>query len=150
MIVSHSRSNPVSGCGADALGRSRVPRIKPDYVMVRRVLEIRAASDSAIPGMQASVLENRISAPENRTHSARDGVGPTMFQERLRRIHHVLCQVNPLTLEEWEACFRREENPERALAYWSGVARLYEEAIRGAGNLPLEECRKRLHRIVAC
>ena len=45
-------------------------------------------------------------------------------------IRDKLNEVFPMTLEQWEEGFRRDANPEREIALWFHVARVYEHCLK--------------------
>ncbi|EEF59122.1 hypothetical protein [Pedosphaera parvula] len=46
--------------------------------------------------------------------------------ERVKRVQKVFSEVEPSPIEQWVDDFKRDQNPERELSIWEGMARAYE------------------------
>jgi hypothetical protein len=70
------------------------------------------------------------------------------LRKHIRQIKADFAEHRPLTLDEWEAGFRRDANPEREIALWSHAADVYRAFASQASSL---ERRQDVYRvIVAC
>ncbi len=98
--------------------------------------------------MQAT-LDLLAEAPQTFTVSSRSAAAPDQLRAQVHEIHAALDEVNPLTVEEWEAAFRHEKNPCQELAYWRRVAQQYRRAVAGRSDLNLAEKKRELHLILA-
>jgi hypothetical protein len=84
-----------------------------------------------VPSRYAEVvargLEEGLDHDGQRVHVSPYRHGPfgPEVRARLQELHDTLCEVHPLTLDEWEDGFRRDTTPEREIALWLHFAQAY-------------------------
>lgn len=69
------------------------------------------------------------------------------MRDRARQIQSALADVNPMTVEEWEASFRPEAD--REMCFWLTVAQRYQQAVAARSGMSLQERKQCLHRLLA-
>ncbi|MBW3622813.1 MAG: hypothetical protein KY468_05320 [Armatimonadetes bacterium] len=124
-------------------------RKKKDYSKVRiydpdnRSLSEIPAEELA-PGMirvEVEGIEGEVWADVSRLRKS-DYRHPPFTEEirdYLREIRQKLDEVYPLSLEEWEDDFRRDQNPEREIAIWLFIAERYAEQVNGRSLNPVQK-----------
>ena len=99
--------------------------------------------------MEATLTSPDLDQSERNAVADVDAVADGPWHEQIRELCNALADVNPMTISEWEEAFRRDNRPEKEVAYWLQVSSLYQQAVSRRTNLPLELRKQALHWILS-
>jgi hypothetical protein len=125
-----------------------------------RVYEPDTGSLSEIPEEELApgMIQIRVDGIEGEVWADASQLRPSEYRhppftekdrDYLRAIKQKLDEVYPLSLEEWEDGFRRDQNPEREIAIWLFVAERYAEQVEGRALDPAQK-REIFRVLVSC